>query len=195
MASVSFVDRSRRNASTRSRMTNEISSRKMTPFQKTSARSVIASKAKQSRLGLRILRLGLDCFAVARNDDHPDSFILLTTPSGRNCNSYAKRNISVFRPRRSENFVCETKTLRRRAGNYLKLLAREIVNSAVPWNIKRLAVVLFRAPYRRAWCRFGIRSRSPRQKHHDTNSDFLEESQSLIFSLALGGRVGRRVRD
>jgi hypothetical protein len=51
------------------------------------ARSVIASKAKQSRLGLRILRLSLDCFAVARNDDHP-RFLY---PSGGYYNSYAKR--------------------------------------------------------------------------------------------------------
>jgi len=153
MASVSSIDRSRRNASTRSRMTNEISSRKMTPFQKTSAPSVIASKAKQSILGLPILRLGLNCFAVARNDDLPDSFILLTTPSGGLCNSYAKR-IFPLSARRSENFACETKTLRRRAFNSLKLLAREIVDSPVPWNIKRLAVVLFRAPlHRRASCR------------------------------------------
>jgi hypothetical protein len=64
------------------------------------ARSVIASKAKQSRLGLRILRLSLDCFAVARNDDHPDSFILLTIPSGGYCNSYAKRNISLAKGKR-----------------------------------------------------------------------------------------------
>ena len=41
---------------------------------------------------------------------------------------------------------------------------------------------------------FGIRSRSPQQKHHDTDSDFLEENKSLIFS-PLGGRAGRRVRD
>jgi hypothetical protein len=48
---------------------------------------------------------------------------------------------------------------------------------------------------RSALVSFGIRSRSPRQKHHDTDSDFLEESKSLIFSHALGGRAGRRVRD
>jgi hypothetical protein len=41
---------------------------------------------------------------------------------------------------------------------------------------------------------FGIRSRSPRRKHHDTDSDFLEESKSLIFSHAFGGRADRRVR-
>jgi hypothetical protein len=70
----------------------------MTPFQKTSARSVIASKAKQSILGLPILRLGLNCFAVARNDDLPDSFILLTTPSGGLCNSYAKRIFPLSAP-------------------------------------------------------------------------------------------------
>ena len=149
----------------------------------------------------------LDCFAVARNDDLPDSFILLTNPSGGYCNSYAKRifpfsapdeaKISLakrkFRLRIKISFA--KKTLRRRACNSLKSLAREIVYSAVPWNIKRLAVVLFRAPlYRRAWCRSVFGAVRP-TKHHDTDSDFLEENQSLIFSHALGGRMGRRVRD
>jgi hypothetical protein len=116
------------------------------------ARSVIASKAKQSRLGLRILRLSLDCFAVARNDGHPDSFILLTTPCGGYCDFVRETKYFACE---LKNFACETKTLRQRAYNSLKLLAHEIVGSAASWNIKRLAVVLFRAPFslRRASCR------------------------------------------
>jgi hypothetical protein len=47
---------------------------------------------------LRIMRLSLNCFAVARNDDLPDSFILLTTPSGGLCNSYAKRIFPLSAP-------------------------------------------------------------------------------------------------
>jgi hypothetical protein len=119
------------------------------------AQSVIVSKAKQSRLELRICGLSLDCFAVARNDDHPDSFIPAAGITIRTRNESFACETKYFACE-LKNFACETKTLRQRPCNSLKLLAREIVDSAVPWNIKRLAVVLFRAPFSlgRPSCRY-----------------------------------------
>jgi hypothetical protein len=76
-----------------------------------------------------------------------------------------------------KNFACETKTLRRRAFNSLKLLANEIVDSAVSVEYQEVGGrFISRSLAPSGLVSFGIRSRSPGQKHHDTDSDFLEEN-------------------
>src|SRR5271170_1596084 len=104
--------------------------------------------------------------------------------------------IPLFCCKRSENFACETKnfacelkyfacetkTFRRCACNSLKLLPCEIVDFAVSRNQEVGGRFLSRSfSLGRPSCRSIFGAARP-EKHHDTYSDFLEESKSLIFS-------------